>query len=122
MVSLRSRRSSGTILTAISDDKYGTEAAYKYFYISLLASFFMLLAVGCLYVSYGTLNMADLAARITADPGRPLLWPAIGFLMATFMIKSAVFPFHFWQPDFHTAAPTPVSAMLSRIRSPAAVT
>ena len=31
------------------------------------------------------------------------------------MIKSAVFPFHFWQPDFHTAAPTPVSAMLSSV-------
>jgi formate hydrogenlyase subunit 3/multisubunit Na+/H+ antiporter MnhD subunit len=31
------------------------------------------------------------------------------------MIKSATFPFHFWQPDFHTAAPTPVSAMLSSV-------
>ena len=50
---------SGTVLTALSDDRYGTEAAYKYYYISLLASFFLLLAVGCLYVSYGTLNMAE---------------------------------------------------------------
>jgi len=106
---------SGTVLTAISDDRYGTEAAYKYFYISLLASFFMLLAVGCLYVSFGTLNMADLAKRIAADSGGQLLLPAIGFLMATFMVKSAVFPFHFWQPDFHTAAPTAVSAMLSSV-------
>lgn len=106
---------SGTVLTAASDDRYGTEAAYKYFYISLMASFFMLLAVGCLYVSYGTLNMASLAERISADGGRPLLLPGIGFLMATFMIKSAVFPFHFWQPDFHTAAPTSVSAMLSSV-------
>jgi multicomponent Na+:H+ antiporter subunit D len=106
---------SGTVLTAISDDRYGTEAAYKYFYISLLASFFMLLAVGCLYVSFGTLNMADLAKRIAADSGGQLLLPSIGFLMATFMVKSAVFPFHFWQPDFHTAAPTAVSAMLSSV-------
>ncbi len=106
---------SGTVLTAVSDDKYGTEAAYKYFYISLLASFFMLLAIGCLYVSYGTLNMADLAAQVASEGERPLLWPAIGFLMAAFMVKSAVFPFHFWQPDFHTAAPTAVSAMLSSV-------
>jgi multicomponent Na+:H+ antiporter subunit D len=106
---------SGTVLTAASDDRYGTEAAYKYFYISLMASFFMLLAIGCLYVSYGTLNMAGLAQQISADGGRPLLLPGIGFLMATFMIKSAVFPFHFWQPDFHTAAPTAVSAMLSSV-------
>ena len=106
---------SGTILTAISDDKFGTEAAYKYFYISLLASFFMLLALGSLYAAYGSLNMASLAQSIATQAISPLLWPAIAFLMATFMIKSAVFPFHFWQPDFHTAAPTPVSAMLSSV-------
>jgi len=106
---------SGTVLTAISDDRYGTEAAYKYFYISLMASFFMLIAVGSLYVSYGTLNMADLALRIATDADKALLWPAIAFLMATFMVKSAVFPFHFWQPDFHAAAPTAVSAMLSSV-------
>jgi multicomponent Na+:H+ antiporter subunit D len=106
---------SGTVLTAVSDDRYGTEAAYKYFYISLTASFFMLFAIGSLYVCYGTLNMADLAKRILIDGGQPLLLPGIGFLMATFMVKSAVFPFHFWQPDFHTAAPTSVSAMLSSV-------
>ena len=55
---------SGTILTAISDDRYGTEAALKYYYISLLASAFLLLAIGSLYVSYGTLNMADLAGGL----------------------------------------------------------
>jgi multicomponent Na+:H+ antiporter subunit D len=106
---------SGTVLTAVSDDKFGTEAAYKYFYISLLASFFMLLAIGSLYVSYGTLNMADLGAKVALDGTRPLLWPAIAFLLAFFMAKCAAFPFHFWQPDFHTAAPTPVSAMLSSV-------
>lgn len=106
---------SGTVLTAVSDDRYGTEAAYKYFYISLLAATFLLLANGTLYVSYGTLNLADLAARIAQNPDAPLLTTSIALLMATFMIKSAVFPFHFWQPDFHTAAPTAVSAMLSSV-------
>jgi len=36
-------------------------------------------------------------------------------LMAAFLLKSAVFPFHFWQPDFHTTAPTPVHAVLSSV-------
>ena len=106
---------SGTVLTAASDDRYGTEAAYKYYYMSLLASTFMLLAIGSLYVSYGTLNMADLAARVADRPDSLLVAPAIALLLATFMIKSAVFPFHFWQPDFHAAAPTAVSAMLSSV-------
>jgi len=79
---------SGTMLTAMSDDKYGAEAAYKYFYISLLASFFMLLAIGSLYVSYGTLNMADLAERIDTHGARLLLLPGIAFLLVTFMVKN----------------------------------
>jgi len=106
---------SGAVLTAIADDTYGVEAAYKYFYISTLASVFFLLGIGSLYVSYGTLNLADLAARIASSPSAPLTMAGMAFLTATFLIKSAAFPFHFWQPDFHAAAPTPVSAMLSSL-------
>lgn len=106
---------SGAALTAVSDDKLGTEAAYKYFYISQIAAVLLLMATGCLYVSYGTLNMADLATRIAADGSAPLLPLAIVCLLATFMIKSAVMPFHYWQPDFHTAAPVPVHAVLSSV-------
>lgn len=106
---------SGAILTAISDDPYGAEAALKYYYISLMASAALLLAVGALYVAYGTLNLADLATRIAAHPDQPLLGVSMALLLVTFMIKSAIFPFHFWQPDFHAAATTPVSAMLSSV-------
>jgi multicomponent Na+:H+ antiporter subunit D len=106
---------SGAILTAISDDRFGLEAAYKYFYISLLASLFLLLAAGALYASYGTLNMADLSSRISVDPNRPLVAMAMVALIVFFMTKSAVVPFHFWQPDFHTVSPTAISAMLSSV-------
>ena len=106
---------SSTVLTSISDDRFGTEAAYKYLYMSQIAAFFLLLAIGALYVSCGTLNMAQLASFIASDPRKSLIPLAVAFLMASFMIKSATFPFHFWQPDFHTAAPTPVSAMLSSV-------
>lgn len=106
---------SGAVLTAISDDRGGVEAAFKYFYISLLASIFLLVACGVLYISYGTLNMADLAARIAAAPDRPLTGIALVLLTGFFMVKGAVVPFHFWQPDFHTTAPTPISALLSSV-------
>ncbi len=111
---------SGAVLTAISDDRTGVEAAYKYFLISLFAAIFLLSAIGSLYVSYGTLNMADLAERILrgaqgAAPAPPLLDMAMVLMFAFFMVKSAVVPFHFWQPDFHSAAPTAISAMLSSV-------
>ncbi len=111
---------SGAILTAIADDRSGAEAAYKYFFISLFAAIFLLSAVGGLYVSYGTLNMADLGQRIlslsnAANGMPPLHHMAMVLMFVFFMVKSAVAPFHFWQPDFHAAAPTPVSAMLSSV-------
>jgi multicomponent Na+:H+ antiporter subunit D len=106
---------SGAVLTAIADDRYGVEAAYKYFYISILASAFFLLGVGSLYAEFGTLNFADLATRISLAPSAPLAMIGLTFLTVTFLIKSAAVPFHFWQPDFHAAAPTAVSAMLSSL-------
>lgn len=106
---------SATVLTALADERSGVEAAYKYFYISLLASIVWLSAVGSLYASYGTLNMADLAQRLAADPSPPLVPAAVVLMLVFFMIKAAVVPFHFWQPDFHAAAPTAVSAMLSSV-------
>lgn len=106
---------SSTVLTAVSDNRLGPEAAFKYFYMSQLAAFFMLLAVGGIYVSCGTLNMAHLAQLVPLAAGKTLLPLSVAFLTATFMIKGAAFPFHFWQPDFYTAAPTPVAAMLSSV-------
>ena len=106
---------SAAILTAISDDKLGTEAAFKYFYISLVAAIFLLIGTGLLYASYGTLNMAQLAQLISVDGDGALVPMAMVFILAFFMVKSAVIPFHFWQPDFHTAAPTPVHAVLSSV-------
>ena len=102
-------------LTAISDDQYGLEAALKYILISSMGTLFLLLGIAAMYATFGSLNMADIA-RILLTGERPFLAPASALmLLCAFLLKSAVFPFHFWQPDFHTTAPTPVSAMLSSI-------
>jgi multicomponent Na+:H+ antiporter subunit D len=102
-------------LTALSDDPYGLEAALKYIFISSMGTLFLLLGIAAMYATLGTLNMAHMA-QLLATGDRPLLAPASALmLLCAFLLKSAVFPFHFWQPDFHTTAPTPVSAMLSSI-------
>lgn len=106
---------SGAVLTGMADDRYGVEASYKYLVISTVGAIFFLLGVGALYAAHGTLNLAMLAQSISADPDNPLTLAGLAFLTATFLTKSAGFPFHFWQPDFHTAAPTPVHAVLSSV-------
>lgn len=105
----------GTALTGMADDEFGVEASYKYILISTIASTFFLLGIGSVYAAYGTLNMAQVAQWTGSGTLPTLALAGMVFLTATFLTKSAVFPFHFWQPDFHAAAPTAVSAMLSSV-------
>jgi multicomponent Na+:H+ antiporter subunit D len=106
---------SSVILVAISDNKLGLEAAIKYLLISAMGTLFLLIGIAAAYATFGTLNMADMA-RLLETGERPLLARAATVMLAAaFLLKSAVFPFHFWQPDFHTTAPTPVGSMLSSI-------
>ncbi|MGQ9887863.1 MAG: complex I subunit 5 family protein [Aggregatilineales bacterium] len=103
------------LLVAISDNPLGLEAAIKYLFISAMGTLFLLLGVAAMYATFGTLNMADIA-RVLVTGERPFLaTEAAVMLLCAFLLKSAVFPFHFWQPDFHTTAPTPVHAVLSSV-------
>ncbi len=106
---------SSVILVSISDNPLGLEAAIKYLFISAMGTLFLLTGIAALYATFGTLNLADIG-RLLADGERPLLAePAAVLLMCAFLLKSAIFPFHFWQPDFHTTAPTPVHSVLSSV-------
>jgi len=106
---------SSVVLVGISDNRLGVEAAIKYLLISAMGSLFLLLGIAAIYATFGTLTLADIA-RLLEGGERPLLaQTAAVMLMCAFLLKSAIFPFHFWQPDFHTAAPTPVHAVLSSV-------
>lgn len=84
------------------------EAAWKYSAQSVLGSIFLLIGVVSLYGETGALSMAEAAQRL-AEPAR---WSAPFFLVA-FLLKGAIFPFHFWQPDAHAAATTTGSMLLA---------
>ncbi|MCU0475118.1 MAG: hypothetical protein MUC99_03220 [Anaerolineae bacterium] len=104
---------SSVILVATADDKLGIEAATKYLLISAMGTLFLLVGVGTSYAVFGSLNMADIAQK-SAEAGA-LAGAAMVILACSFLLKSAAFPFHFWQPDFHTIAPTPIHALLSSV-------
>ncbi len=112
--------------------KEAVEAALKYSIIGATATTLYFLSLIFIYASFGTLNMGHIAfiARqprayvlsplsLFATPYAPLpqlLLGAIIFIaLATwvFSFKAALFPNHFWLPDAHPAAPTPISAALS---------
>lgn len=98
------------------------EAAIKYGIIGATATTIYFIGLVIIYAVYGTLNMADLAfknfelhsggARHLSSIGAASLL-AVSLSLWVFTYKSALFPNHFWLPDAHPEAPTPVSAALS---------
>jgi multicomponent Na+:H+ antiporter subunit D len=83
-----------------------------YVVISLIASTLFLLALAFVYASTGTVNLADLSAKIADLPSGVRSGLAL-LLIVVFGIKSAIFPLFFWLPDSYPTAPTPVTAVFA---------
>lgn len=92
-----------------------SRAGLHYVIINLVGSALFLLALGMLYGLTGTLNMADLAVRISQAPpaDQPLLQAASLVLLVVFGIKGALLPLLFWLPRAYTAAAAPVAALFA---------
>jgi multicomponent Na+:H+ antiporter subunit D len=96
-----------------------TRAALLYSLLNLVGSAVMLLAIGGLYATTGTLNMADMARRL-AEPAAYGIDPApvLGIsavLLSVFALKAGIVPFQFWVPAAYEAAPEPVTAVLAGV-------
>jgi multicomponent Na+:H+ antiporter subunit D len=86
------------------------DGAVKYGILNFIATTLFLLALGLLYGTLGTLNMADIiGAAKRADPA-PLAAVAALFALA-FGIKAAVFPVTAWLPASYHTPPAPISAL-----------
>ncbi|WP_435143988.1 complex I subunit 5 family protein [Halobaculum sp. P14] len=96
-----------------------TRAALTYVVLNLVGSAVMLVAIGGLYATTGTLNMADMAVRLAHPAAYDVeLAPTLGLgalLLAVFALKAGVVPFHFWVPSAYRAAPAPVTAVLAGV-------
>ena len=103
-----------SLLTMLGEKKQ-IEAGIKLISMGLLSSAIFLVAVGGIYAFAGTLNMADLALKVKPYAQHPLVSASAMMFIGVFGLKAALMPMHFWLPDVHSSAPTPISAMLSGI-------
>jgi len=99
-------------LVALAGGANAIGTAMRYLLVSLLGSLFYLLGVALLYHSFGTVDMSLLAQRMESTPA---VWAAMGLMTVGLLLKSALFPLHFWLPPAHGSAPAPVSALLSAL-------
>jgi formate hydrogenlyase subunit 3/multisubunit Na+/H+ antiporter MnhD subunit len=103
---------SAVALVALAGSRNALVAAMRYLLVSLLGSLCFLLGVALLYHRYGSVDLALLAQSAQASP---VLWSALALMSLGLLLKSALFPFHFWLPAAHGSAPAPVSALLSAL-------
>ena len=97
------------VLMSLHRTRAQLHAAFTYVGLNLLASAFLLTAIGLLYGQAGTLNLADLA-RAWPERRTPALDAALSMLFLTaFGIKAGLFPLFFWLPASYHTPPAAVS-------------
>lgn len=101
------------ILIAGGPRREALSAVFKYLIIGTIGATFYLIGVGLIYMMTGTLNLADMEARLhEVSDLRPVL-AAAGFITVGLALKAAVFPLHTWLPNAYTFAPNTVTVFIA---------
>ncbi len=100
------------LLTLEADD-WDIKHAFPYVAINMFGSALFLCACGLSYMTFGTLNFAEIAMRAAAlgdDVRIPLL--ALLFIVV-FGIKAGLFPLYYWLPNSYPTLPNPTAALFA---------
>jgi len=101
------------VLLALGGEPGQLQESFKYLVLNLLASTIFVASVGILYGVTGTLNMADLAQKMTHTERSGLITALAMLFLFVFGVKAAIFPLFFWLPDAYPEPPTAVSALFA---------
>jgi len=90
-------------------------AGLHYVVLNLAGSALFVIALGMVYGSLGTLNMAQLALRVQEVGGglTAVVQAAALLLLVVFALKAALLPLYFWLPRTYGAACAPVAALFA---------
>lgn len=90
------------------------EASFKYLVFGTVGAMLLLLGIAYSFMATGQLNMGLLSGLMASVP--PATLSVIGgCLLIGLFVKGGIAPTHFWLPDAHSSAQTPVSALLSGV-------
>ena len=91
------------------------KAGLHYLSVNLVASSLFLVGAAMIYGVVGTLNMADLAAKIpqVSALDRPLLHAGCAILGVAFLTKAAMWPLNFWLVPAYSSASAPSGAIFA---------
>jgi multicomponent Na+:H+ antiporter subunit D len=111
------------VLIALGHDRRALLAAFQYLIMGTIGATFYVIGVGLLYLLTGSLNMVDIAARLSsaASAQTPAIVAALAFITVGVSLKLALFPLHAWLPNAYTYAPSWVTAFLSATATKVAI-
>ena len=101
------------VLVALGPGPAALLAAFRYLVLGSIGATFFLVGVGLLYMMTGTLNMADLSARIGDVDHTRTVAAGVVFVVLGIGLKAAVFPLHAWLPAAYAHAPSSAAAFLA---------
>jgi multicomponent Na+:H+ antiporter subunit D len=99
-------------LVTLAGKPEALRAAMRYLIAAFIGSLCYLLGVALLYADYGVLDLFVLGEQLTRSPATVA---AFALIATGLMLKTALFPLHFWLPPAHAMASAPVSAALSAL-------
>jgi NADH-quinone oxidoreductase subunit N len=92
-------------------DRRGSEAALKFFLVSVVSTAVTLLGISLVYGGTGSV-MAGSVATLTMS-GRTIVQVGMALTIVGLAFKVAAVPFQVWVPDTYVGAPIPIAAYLS---------
>ncbi|BBA95553.1 putative NADH dehydrogenase [Actinacidiphila reveromycinica] len=95
------------------EDPRPLQGALTFGIVNSLAAYCSLLGIGLLYARTGQLDLAAMGRSLAGHPTDLLTVTGFVLVVTAMLVKAAVVPFHFWLPDAHAVAPTPVCMLLS---------
>ncbi len=95
--------------------KHSIEAAWKYVFICSIGIALAFVGIILLTIATGNLNSLNYNDLINNASSFSHFWLNVSFVFILFGIgtKMGLAPVHFWLPDAHSQAPSPISALLS---------
>jgi len=103
-------------LTAYRPEERGPlQGALNFAITNSVGAYLSLSGIALIYGRTGALNMAQIGQDIARHRPDGLVVVAFLLIIAGLLIKSAIVPFHFWLPDAHAVAPTPVCVLFSGV-------
>ncbi|WP_330336401.1 complex I subunit 5 family protein [Streptomyces sp. NBC_00557] len=101
------------------DEAKAVQGALTFGVVNSLGAYGMLMGIGLLYARTGELAMAKIGRGLDSAAGHgggdALVLAAFVLVVTGLLVKAAAVPFHFWLPDAHAVAPTPVCMLLSGV-------